>query len=506
MRYLLSLGLVLAVATGASAEPLDAGISDALVDAAVVYGPPLPPVGDAGVEEVVDAGVAETTVDAAPEEPEPPVQVAPHVESELGVRVASEPPTAPTAEEASDTTVFAIKVIGGLIALLALAYLGGHRRVVKFQEQLGIRGVIAAGFPFIALGMIAGLEPVGILTGEVLDTVRPVMLFGLGWLGFIIGAQLDIRMLERVPRGTAYLILVEAIGPFLAVTAGCGALMLGFGASIYDPEVWRDAILLGAAAAMTAPRKLRGFANRSWREGRGADVLLAHIDELVGVIGLLFITSYFRSDTASPWQMPDTAWVFVSLGVGVALGALIFAMVRAPTSNVEFFAVLLGGIAFASGFAGYLALSPIVVCFIAGVLVTNFPNEERDSVFKILRHVERPMHMMFLIVAGALWSVGDWRGWVLVPAFVAARLLGKWLGIIASTSVIGATMPDRFVEDRRIVAPMSALAIALVISVESSSRGQSIAWVVTAVIGGALVTELMLPAEQGEPTSDEDEP
>ena len=39
--------------------------------------------------------------------------------------------------------------------------------------------------------------------------MQPILHFGLGWLGFIIGAQLDIRLLDRVPRGTAYLIVVE---------------------------------------------------------------------------------------------------------------------------------------------------------------------------------------------------------------------------------------------------------------------------------------------------------
>jgi hypothetical protein len=98
---------------------------------------------------------------------------------------------------------------------------------------------------------------------------------------------------------------------------------------------------------------------------------------------------------------------------------LIFAMVRVPASNAEFLAVVVGAIAFASGLAGYLRLSPISICFIAGVLVTNFPNDERESIFRILHHLERPVHLLFLMIAGALWDVTDWRGWLLVPLFVA---------------------------------------------------------------------------------------
>jgi Kef-type K+ transport system membrane component KefB len=414
------------------------------------------------------------------------------VPTAVGSAAGSAAPEHETTTKTADNGLFAIKVAGGLVGLLVLAYLGGHRRVVRFQERLGISGVITAGFPFVALGVIASLPSVGILTGAVLDRLRPVLHFGLGWLGFIIGAQLDIRVLDRVPKGTAYLILVEALGPFGITVAGCGLLMVAFGMKIDDVATWRDVILLGTAAAMTAPRKFRGFANRTWHEGRGVDVLLGQLDELVGVIGLLFITAYFQPPGTGTWNLPDTAWVFVSLGLGVAIGVLIFAMIRVPVSNAEFLAVVLGGIAFASGLAGYLELSPIAICFIAGVLVTNFPNEQRDSVFRILNHLERPVHLLFLIIAGALWDVIDWRGWALVPLFVAGRVIGKWTGVLASKTVVGASLPSAYVDQRALVTPMSGLAIALVISVESLYHDEGIPWIVTAVIGGSLLTELLV--------------
>ncbi|MGN6104978.1 MAG: cation:proton antiporter, partial [Kofleriaceae bacterium] len=433
-----------------------------------------------------DAGAPDAV---APDAGAPAAESAPPPEI---VEAVEQPP--PTTEETTENTLFAIKVIAGLTVLLVVAYLGGHRRVVRFQEQLGISGLITAGFPFVALGLIAAHPSIGILTEDVLARLRPVMHFGLGWLGFIIGTQLDVRVLDRVPKGTAYLILVEALGPFAITATACGGVMLAFGMQWTDPDFWRDAIVLGAAAAMTAPRKFRGFANRTWREGRGIDVLLGQFDEFVGVIGLLFITAYSREPGLASWQIPDTAWVFVSLGLGVAIGVLIFALIRVPTSNAEFLAVVLGGIAFASGLAGYLRLSPIVVCFIAGVFITNFPNDQRDSVVRILEHLERPVQLLFLIVAGAVWSAGDWRGWALVSVFVGARVLGKWTGMLAGTTAVGALLPPGFADQRRLVAPMSSLSIALVISVESLYHDSGLPWVTTAVIGGALVTELLAQA------------
>jgi Kef-type K+ transport system membrane component KefB len=403
-----------------------------------------------------------------------------------------------TREDTKENTFFAIKVIAGLIILLVLAYLGGHRSVVRFQERLGIGGVITAGFPFVALGALASQPDVGILNADVLGRLRPVMHFGLGWLGFIIGAQLDIRVLDRVPKGTAYLIMVEALGPFAITAAGCGIVMIAFGMDIQDPATWRDMILLGTAAAMTAPRKFRGFANRTWHEGRGVDVLLGQLDEIVGVIGLVFITAYFRQDASGTWQLPDTAWIFVSLGLGVAIGVVIFAMIRVPTSNAEFLAVVIGGIAFASGLAGYLRLSPIAICFIAGVLVTNFPNEQRDSVFKILHHLERPVHLLFLMVAGAVWNVTDWRGWVLVPLFVAGRVLGKWTGVVAAKTAVGQYLPANFADQRNWVTPLSGLSIALVVSVQSLYQDAGLPWIVTAVIGGSILAEFLVTRTGGD--------
>src|SRR5690349_19343736 len=95
------------------------------------------------------------------------------------------------------------------------------------------------GFPSAFLAVNASLRSVGSLSGDVLTRLRPVLSCGLGWLGFIIGAQLDIRVLGRVPKGTAYLILVEALGPFGITSFGCGAVMFVFGSPITDPALWR---------------------------------------------------------------------------------------------------------------------------------------------------------------------------------------------------------------------------------------------------------------------------
>jgi Kef-type K+ transport system membrane component KefB len=201
--------------------------------------------------------------------------------------------------------------------------------------------------------------------------------------------------------------------------------------------------------------------------------------------------------------MPGTAWLFVTIGLGVVVGVLIFAMVRVPTSSGEFLAVVLGSVALCSGLAGYLQLSPIVVCFIAGALVTNFPCEQRDDIFRILNRLERPIHLLFLIVAGATWEVAVLEPWVIVPVFVVARIAGKWIGVFVARSTVGPTLPRGFADQRVLVSALSPLSIALVVSLHGSAAGTASGWIVTLVIAGAILTEVAVqlsapPVSKGE--------
>jgi hypothetical protein len=92
-----------------------------------------------------------------------------------------------------------------------------------------------------------------------------------------------------------------------------------------------------------------------------------------------------------------------------------------------------------------------------------------------------------------VWDVYDWRGWALVPLFVIARVVGKYTGVFAARTVVGGQLPAAFTDQQRqLVSPMSGLSIALVISVGSLYPEAGLRWVMTAVIGGAIVTEVLV--------------
>src|SRR6185503_8862263 len=59
-------------------------------------------------------------------------------------------------------------------------------------------------------------------------------------------------------------------------------------------------------------------------------------------------------------------------------------------------------------------------------------------------------------------------------------------------TAVGAFLPANFADQRNWVTPLSGLSIALVISVQSLYSDTGLAWIVTAVIGGSILTEFLV--------------
>jgi Kef-type K+ transport system membrane component KefB len=380
----------------------------------------------------------------------------------------------------------AVRTILGLLALLVLAYVGNHPRVRQLQETLRLGSAISVGFPFVALGLIARHPAVGVLDDRVLLALTPLVDFGLGWLGFLVGFRFDLALLDRLPRGSALVVALCTGMPFIAIILACGVTLMTFGFGMQDATTIRAVVVLGAAGAMTAPSAIR----RAF-PGAAEHTVGQHLDEIFGVIVLALLAAYMRpSGLQAQWALPGTAWVFMTLGIGATLSTVLYVSVRRPATPAEFMAIAVGSIAFAAGLAAYLRLSPLVICFVAGVAISNLPSAHREAFGRTLERFEQPIFLVFLALAGALWDPSDWRGWVLVPVFVASRAVGLRLGQFLAVK----REPDAIerIRPRSLyLAPLSGVAIAVVINVRSLYGGPAVSFLITAVIGGAILAELV---------------
>jgi hypothetical protein len=419
--------------------------------------------------------------------------------------IAPPPPAAsgPSVLTGLDSAQEAIRAILGLVALLALAYIGGHPKVRSLEHKLGISHLVTAGLPFVILGAVAHLPAIRVLSDAVLYQIRPMLVLGLGWIGLSIGYRFNAKLVDALAPGMATTGVLTAAVPFALVVASCSLWFAiaehSSGRPLAMDDVFggfaffRDAILLGTAGAMTArtaPSILkglgadRGSVRRIWS--------IVEVEQITGVAGLMLVAAYFRPQGALvSWQLPGTAWLFITLGAGTAMGVVIHAVFGKIRSGPEFSLLLLGSVAFTAGMGSFLRLSPVVLCFIVGVVMVNLPGGPKAQIREALIRLERPIYLLFLVIAGSLWHGSQWQGWTLMVLFLVARLFGKWISVRMcerrAVSFFSASERTSLV-----FGPIGALSIAIVVNAQDLYSGPAVPWMITAVVGGAIVTELIV--------------
>ncbi len=100
---------------------------------------------------------------------------------------------------------------------------------------------------------------------------------------------------------------------------------------------------------------------------------------------------------------PDPIWLVAAVGMGVICGILFLWLTRPRPAGDELVLFLLGIAAFASGAAFQLQLSPLFVSVTMGAVVANLSPDPQRA-FRILQEWEKPIYVVFLMLAGALLS------------------------------------------------------------------------------------------------------
>ena len=406
-----------------------------------------------------------------------------------------------------------LRVVLGLAGAFILAIAAAHPFVRRVERRLGLTVLLSSGLPFLAMGFLFRLPSIGILTDEVVSDLRPALEFGLGWLGFVVGMHFDVRELDLLPDKTGAVVVAESAIPFFATSIVCVITLVGLDPTwsitdlsfadqvktLFSGASLRDALALGACAAPAAPVAAIAIARSSGSAAANIIAKVTTLNDVAGVVVIGLICAFFRpTDALSAWKLPHIAWLFVTLGMGGVLGILTYILVRSARTQAEEMALLLGAIALSAGMSGYLGISPLVACAIAGALLTNLPHRETKRLRETMTQVERPLYLIFLLIAGSLWDPRAWQGWVLAPVFVLSRVGGKLIGAHVAKRNGPAELPDASTLGLAL-APQSPIAIATIVSYATLYKpapeaNQSVPWLMTACIAGAVLTEITVQA------------
>jgi hypothetical protein len=230
-----------------------------------------------------------------------------------------------------------------------------------------------------------------------------------------------------------------------------------------------DLILMGAAATacISTPAGIALISTNYLVRGRVRDLLffVASLDALVGIGALQLLYALFPPGELGVGLglLPRLAWVVAAGGLGVICGILFLWLTRPRPGGEEMVLFLLGIAAFASGAALQLQLSPLFVSVTMGVVVANFsPDPQR--VFKVLQDWEKPIYVVFLMLAGAILEFSTPWILVLALAYAVVRGAGKVVGNMAMVRLL----PFSFKAPKRFglgLLPQGGISLAMALSV-----------------------------------------
>lgn len=328
------------------------------------------------------------------------------------------------------------------LLLILLALLGARFSFSTMRVPPGPRLVFRTGTHFLFLGLILGPHVLGLLTQEAIRQLFPLLGLGLGWIGFLFGLQLDRRNLRHFPMVFSILAVGQAVLTF-ALFLGVGWLGL---AAVGRTGQVETLLLVGAAATacISTPAGIALISTNYLVRGKVRDLLffVASLDALVGIAALQVAYSLFPPGTliGESAAAPGLTWILAALGLGVVCGILFLWLTRPRPGGEELVLFLLGIAAFASGAALQLQLSPLFVSVTMGAVVANLsPDPQR--VFRVLQEWEKPIYVVFLILAGALLSFPTLWTLPLAVAYAVLRGGGKVLGNMAMVRLLPIPFP-----------------------------------------------------------------
>jgi Kef-type K+ transport system membrane component KefB len=388
-----------------------------------------------------------------------------------------------------------------LLALVVAATLLAHFVLGKAQARF----LYSTGGEYILLGVLVGPqlpalasailgEPVawqGAVDAEVLRQLAPLISLAIGWAGLVYGLQFDLRTMLNSRSGAFTLSAVQAAVTFGMVYAVGRWVLAGTSFLGLEPQqASLAALFLGATAAVSSPAAWELVHRRFPTQGRHSSLLRdgGTIDELVAifVFGLIFCLFHPMRPSGLERVPTPTEWYVVTVLLGVVMGVVFHFFLGDEDDENHLFLAFTGIIVFASGAAWYLQLSPLLVSLVLGMVLGNTSRHARRVLPVILR-THKPMVLLLLIFAGALWTPVHWPAFVLALLYISVRILGKLTGgWLAALSIGPAVRRDL----GRGLLGHGEVAVAMALNLRLVYQGPYVDWVFTAVLVSMVVNEL----------------
>jgi hypothetical protein len=315
------------------------------------------------------------------------------------------------------------------------------------RAALGLNATPAPAVVFILLGMLLGPEATGVLSGNTLRALDPVVSIALAALGIFVG--LGVGSLDT--HGQTRLLVAAWLEATLTivVVGACMYLLIGRWGLPLPTSAVLFSLVLGVCACASAATRMT--------EGPGDLARVARIVDLEDVpliaLGTVAVALAGSRDVVSSLLLGAAATLLVAIGA-----ALLFERARGDAERGVYVAgavVLLGGV------GAYAGTSPLLTGALAALAWVRGPNRADQVIARDLRALQHPLVALLLIVAGASvqWNLA--LLWIAAP-LVLLRLVGKVLASAAAARLT--TLPAGLLAS--VLMPPGVLGVALALNVQ----------------------------------------
>lgn len=323
-----------------------------------------------------------------------------------------------------------IAVIG--VSTILAIYFG------KTARKAGLPSLIG----YMILGTVMGTSALSLINDNSLNQLQFITDIALGFVAFIIGSELNLKILRRLGKGIILIILAESFAAFFLV-ASAVYLLTG------DVPM---ALVFGALAPASAPAGTVAVIHEYKAKGNLTKALYA----VVGFDdGLAVIIFGFAAALAARMLRTESSAVSIgfvssllepmkelgfSLGVGTILGFIFSALARKLKPLIELPSLIFGFIALSIGLCMKFDLSLILTNMMLGLVLAN--TASTSSVRSIVGQLKNYMPLIFILfffLAGAHLNISALPalgvlGIVYMIARAAGLMGGAWLGAVLGKS------------------------------------------------------------------------
>lgn len=270
-------------------------------------------------------------------------------------------------------------------------------RLVKLLKLPAVTGYLIAGIligPYClgALGRLIGLDGLGFVSSEAVESFDVISQVALGFIAFSIGTEFRLEEIKHIGKQATVIAILQA----LAATLLVDIVLIGL-SFILDELSLEAAIVLGAVAAATAPAATLMVVKQYKAKGPVTDILLpvVALDDAVGLV--VFSVSYGVAKTLASGQFDMVSVicnpiieVVLSVGVGALLGYLFNLIEKCFKSNSKRLCLAITFVLFAVAISMLevkigkitIGFSSLLVCMMLGTIFCNTCKEQAEIMEK----------------------------------------------------------------------------------------------------------------------------